>query len=104
MQQHNYASRMSGQWLAVGAGFSAALASVSAKLAMSPEIVLHLCHQMLDGDSNEHIDGTASSHACDPVSNKIVSPSYNTLHVLYEFVDVTFHLIFYKKNVASKAF
>ena len=64
---------MAGQWLAVGAGFSAALASVSAKLAMSPEIVLHLCHQMLDSDSNGNNDRMASSHACDPVA-KFFSP------------------------------
>ena len=80
---------MSGQWLAVGAGFSAALASVSAKLAMSPEIVLHLCHQMLDSDSNANNIGTSSSHACDPVSNKIIWPTNNNLHVLDEFVNVT---------------
>ncbi|KAI0214071.1 hypothetical protein LSAT2_000839 [Lamellibrachia satsuma] len=58
---------MSGQWLAVGAGFSAALASVCAKLAMSPEITLHLCYQTLGSDSKQINSETASSRTCDLV-------------------------------------
>ncbi|KAK2189000.1 hypothetical protein NP493_118g04026 [Ridgeia piscesae] len=56
---------MSGQWLAVGAGFCAALASVCAKLAMSPEIILHLCYQMLGSDNKQTTSETATSHICD---------------------------------------
>jgi len=62
---------MSGQWLAVGAGFCAALASVCAKLAMSPEITLHLCYQMLGSDNKQTTSETATSHICDLVSSKL---------------------------------
>ena len=61
---------MSGQWLPVGAGFCAALASVCAKLAMSPEIALHLCYQMLGSDSKQTTSEAATSHICDQVSSK----------------------------------